>query len=125
MVPRSAAVSTAPVIEAVTEVPVPLMVITADIRYPGELIVTSAARATGSTAWLVPQPPAASTAPAAAHNNGMNRIFTCLILPIGARLKPPRPSWRAGRLQPVRAPDHLEHDLVRSGADAVQPEVAP
>src|SRR6188472_3435497 len=40
------------------------------------------------------------------------------------RATPPR----AGRLtpsEPVRAADHLEHDLVGSCADAVQPHVAP
>src|SRR4051812_27361668 len=32
---------------------------------------------------------------------------------------------RRGSLQPVRAPDHVEHDLVGAGADAVQAHVAP
>src|SRR5919205_3020291 len=32
---------------------------------------------------------------------------------------------RRGSLQPVRAPDHVEHDLVGAGADAVEAHVAP
>src|SRR5438270_11840230 len=32
---------------------------------------------------------------------------------------------RRTALEPVRAPDHVEHDLVGAGADAVQPQVAP
>src|SRR4051794_8834952 len=34
-------------------------------------------------------------------------------------------AWRSRRLEPVRAPDDVEHDLVGAGADAVEAQVAP
>src|SRR4051794_14483099 len=43
------------------------------------------------------------------------------------RVRPGRPSSRSSRSgsEPIAPPDDIEHDLVRAGADAVEPQVAP
>ena len=44
---------------------------------------------------------------------------------VDGELRQPTSNPSSARLQPVAAPDHVEHDLVGAGADAVQAHVAP
>jgi hypothetical protein len=84
MLPLPLAVSTVPVIRAVTGADALLMLMTADIRYPGPLAVTAAARATGSMTWLAPQPPTATAAPTTAHIDATS-LLTAASLPAQAK----------------------------------------